>query len=236
MARKQLKIRSGYQPDLEWARVRLEDVIGEVNGPKVQIRHPGSKGWIRRILPPSEMEVELRRLIEAWDSAGRNLDALFTKEPALREKTKSGKTELFVDRKGNPYLDWEPETSVQESPERLALYYFVLLITNPLVSQFRGPCQRCGTYFLEKALRQRKYCGKKCGTSVTAVDAVRKFRERQQRKKIKLAQKWIAKWNPKTARQGCKEWVSSHTDLSKHWLTQAERRGKLEFPTITRPK
>ena len=226
------KIRSdriGYEPDLAWAQDMLEEVVRVLNGPKITISRRDQKPKVRRV-PHSEMEVELRRLVATWVGAERNLNAVFQAEPALEDAIKYGKTTLYAASDGRAYLDWEPLIDPAETPQLRALYYFVLLITNPLLHRFCGPCPRCKRFYLNHTRRSRKFCSSTCGAAITAAEAVKRFRERQAESKTQAAQMAIVKWRLREPRKPCKLWVAEKTGLTLNWLTIAERKGALRFP------
>lgn len=222
----------GYAPDDAWARIQLKEVIDALNGPKIKASKSGKREKVFRSvrLPFSEMELELRRLVTAWDNSKRNLRVLFKADPDLEEQTKYGQTILYTTPSGGSYLEWTPVAGREaESPQQEALYYFMHLITNPLWSELGGPCARCGKYFLKKTERPRMYCSRKCGAAITATDAVRMFRQREHVRKLERARKSIERWCTRNRRMTCKDWVAADTHLTRHWLTRAENNGALKF-------
>jgi hypothetical protein len=231
MSRKRQKRSSGlgYEPDLAWARVKLEEVVDALNGPKIKISTHGGEERAHR-LPFSEMELELRRLVGAWNDSKRNLNALFKLEPTLERQIKHGQTTLYATPSGSAYLDWEPVAGKPESPKQTALYYFVHLITNPLLHMLCGSCPRCERYYLNETRRLRKFCSTKCGAAITAAEAVRRCRQRKFENDVERAQKSIKDWCRKKRRMPCKEWVAAQIHLTLNWLTRAENKGVLRFP------
>lgn len=221
----------GYEPDLAWAQVKLREVVEVLNGPTIRIQRAGknTKSRLHR-LRATATEVELRRLVELWASVRRNTAALQRKDPALLDKIGRGRTTLYIDsRSGKAYLDWEPDIHTEDGDRSVALHYFAHLITNPQSAALRGPCPRCGRYFIHTTLRKRQYCSKKCGAAVTAKGALRSFRQRDFEKKRARAVAAIGEWQTVKRGGDCKRWVAARTTLSLNWLTRAEKKGLLAF-------
>jgi hypothetical protein len=235
--------------DFTWAVLRMHDVADSTALTEIRIgRSDGSGPQETLLLPLSEMQSELRRLIEMWHESGPNLGKLFRKYPELEEKTRWGKTRLRVMPDGAGYLDWEPVTPDNHlvtdkadfaSDSYRALGFFMMLITNPLSHLLAGPCATsgCGRYFDKESKRARKYCSPECGSAATAAAAVNKGRREKNSRKVRIAQRSIAKWKRGSRKADWKRSVVRDTSgqndkLTMNWLTRAVRRGDIADPQL----
>jgi len=210
----------------------MEDLVFALNRIPTRIApasRPRDSRTIR--LELSDPQLALRSLVERWVKSGPNLRKLFAQEPELERRTRRWEMLLYATNTGRGYLDSTPVPSqISLSPEERALKDFMALITNPQWSLLCGPCRRCGNYYLKKTKRQDVYCSRICSSGETAVSATRKWREREQAKKIGIAQKATAEWSEKKRRLGWKEWVSNETGYSVRWISRAVNNETLQSP------
>lgn len=180
----------------------------------------------------SEQQRELRLLVERWMKSGPNLRKLFARYPELVDRTKCWEMYFYATPTGQGYLDWNPayaEASLT-LPADYALRDFMTLITNPQWNSLGGPCCRCRNFFLKKTKRKGVYCSRSCSSGGTAASATRKWREREQAKKVNVAQEYITEWGSAKRRLGWKQWVANETGFTIRWLTRAINRGALPAP------
>jgi hypothetical protein len=155
----------------------MQFVVTCLNAPVIKTsRSPGDNArWKRLRLPESEIQNELRRLVEAWKRSGPNVRKLFEQEPELAAFSKRGQITFYPTDTARGYLEWSPSDVIQgvSSPKDVARDRFMTLITNPSWEALGGPCLCCKDYFLRMVDRPRVYCSARCGARVSAVVAVR---------------------------------------------------------------
>ena len=232
MTRRRASESLGYEPDPKLARIQMQDLVVALNRTTTRVApasRPKNSRTIR--LELSHPQMELRSLVERWKKSGPNLRRLFAQEPELEHRTMHWEMLFYATDTGRGYLDSSPVRShISLSPEDRALKDFMALITNPQWDSLGGPCRRCGNYYLKKTKRQNVYCSRVCSSGETAVSATRKWREREQAKKIDIAQKATAEWSEKKRRLGWKEWVSNETGYSVRWISRAVNNETLQSP------
>jgi len=224
----------GYEPDPILAKQQMVDLVQTLNRIRItthEEKRPNEPSQVR--LGPSDMQIELDRLIKLWMNSGPNLRKMFRKYPELAQRARTGRTVFYPLPSGRGYLEWVPIVNERAapSPEDQALEYFMALITNSQWEMLGGPCQRCKDYFLKKTRRQRVYCSRTCGSRVTAGQAVNRHRQQQRAKKIVIAQRAIGKYSEHKRREAWKEWVSNQTGCTKRWITRAVNKGELRRPS-----
>jgi len=74
---------------------------------------------------------------------------------------------------------------------------FLRFILNPDHKQLAGPCLRkaCGRYFLRKTAHPKVYCSSRCASLNSAIDSMKRKREKIQEGLIGEAQKAVAQWS-----------------------------------------
>lgn len=223
----------GYEPDPILAKEQMVELIEAINRTRIITREVKSPADYREVrLRPSDMQIELSRLVAEWMKSGPNLRKMFRKHPKLAQQARKGSTIFYTLPYGRGYLEWAPITNETGalSPQDQAFEYFMTLITNPQWEMLGGPCRRCKDFFLKKTKRRRVYCTRKCGSGITAVQAVDRYRQREHAKRIERAQDAIEQWSKAKRRLGWKDWVSNRTDLTKKWITRAVNKGDLQHP------
>jgi hypothetical protein len=230
----------GHDPDPVSAALQMQELLRALNNTRTKTFHSGKPDIIfAGRLPLSDMQVELRSLVEKWKASGPNLQVMFAEDPELRRRTRHGTTLLYPGTDGKGYLEWSavtPDAHLLSTkadfrpPQDKALRYFMNLITNPDWVLLGGPCGRCGDYFLKKTNRKRVYCSKKCGSTATAVPFIQRKRQQEKADKIRLAQTSIGKWQEAKRRMEWKRWVTIETRLTARWLTRAVNEGFIQPP------
>ena len=233
MPRSTLSRPFGYEPDPILAKQQMVELVHALNRTRIathEVTRPDEERLVR--LRPSEMQIELYRLITLWKKSGPNLRKMFRKNPELAERAGAGSTVFYTLPYGRGYLDWFPIANERaaSSPQDQALRYFMTLITNPQWEMLGGPCRRCKDFFLKKTRRRRIYCSRKCGSRITAVQAVKRHRQQEHAKKIQRARNAKEEWGKRRRRLSWKEWVSNATGYSVKWITRAVTSGELRQP------
>ena len=213
----------------------MQDLVFALNRTPTRIAPSSRPKESRTIrLELSRTQMELRSLVERWMKSGPNLRKLFAQDPELERRTRHWEMLFYATNTGRGYLDSTPvPNQINLSPEDRALKDFMTLITNSQWDSLGGPCRRCGNYYLKNTKRQNVYCSRLCSSGETAVSATRKWREREQAKKIDIAQECMFEWPKKKRRLGWKEWVSNETGYSIRWISRAVNNGTLQTPAST---
>ena len=184
------------------------------------------------------MNKELRSLVQAWFDSGPNVAKLFKENPVLARITLIGRAAITPTRGGRAQLVYVdgPNTCLSPGdPLDIALGLFFLFLLNPFNEKLGGPCKLCGKYYVKKTKRQKVYCSKRCGLMQTSKSAVMKRRQAEHRDKLATAKLLSEKWSKTKTRKSWKEWVSDHTQISRHWLTRAVNSGELYEPVKASP-
>jgi hypothetical protein len=233
MARRKNIESFGYEPNPGLARAQIKSLVSGLNSTRITsalAARPNQERPIR--LPISKKQRELRRLVEAWQVSGPNLQKLFSRYPELERRTKFGETIFLATKSGRGYLEWAPNPvgEMRSSARREVLQDFMTLIANPRWELLGGPCARCGDYFVKHTKRQKVYCSRNCSSAGTAVPAMKRMRQVEQSRKTRSAQQCIVEWGKAKRRLGWKEWVSIETGFTIRWITRAVNRGDLRPP------
>jgi hypothetical protein len=233
MARRKNIESFGYEPNPSLARAQIKSLLPGLNRTRITTALAAQPNLERPIrLPLSKKQRELRRLVEAWQASGPNLQKLFTQYPELERRTKFGETIFLATKSGRGYLEWAPSPvgANRSSARRVVLEDFMTLIANPRWELLGGPCARCGDYFVKHTKRQKVYCSRNCGSAATAVPAMKRKRQEEQARRIRSAQESIAEFSKSKRRLGWKEWVSNETGFTIRWITRAVNRGAIRPP------
>ncbi len=223
----------GYEPNSSLARAQIKNLVFALNPTRITTSRAAQPSLDRTILlPVLKKQKALRRLVEAWQASGPNLQKLFTRYPELERRTKYGETIFLATKSGHGHLEWAPNPvgANRSSAQRGVLEDFMMLIANPRWELLGGPCAGCRDYFLKHTKRQTVYCSRTCSSAVTAVPAMKRKRQEEQARKIQLAQEYIGEWYKTKRRLGWKEWVSNETGFTIRWITRAANRGALRPP------
>jgi hypothetical protein len=165
--------------------------------------------------------------------SGPNLTKLLDAEPKLNREAQKFQPH-FIPTKGRTarlaYLT-PPEYLPRVKPIDVALGLFLPFLLNPYNERLAGPCKRCGSYFVNETERKKNvYCSVKCGHRFTSLLANKERRNREHKKQLRCAERWIVKWQTVKTRVPWKEWVSNRAMIKKHWLTRAVKYGELSEP------
>jgi hypothetical protein len=182
---------------------------------------------------PARLCSELRRLVKAWLESGPDLKKMLEADKVLSRNVRHGRTLLVATGGGRGHLLWlpNPPCSSPASWDYQALAMFMDLIVHPYWEKLGGPCARCGDYYIKKTRRQKVYCSQRCGSATTAIPATRRKRAEEHAEKLRRAQVASAEWITTRTKDGWKDWTSSHTGITMHWLTRAVSNGELRPPT-----
>jgi hypothetical protein len=180
---------------------------------------------------------ELRRLVKAWSLSGPDVSKLIDAAPGLN-KACSDFRSFFLPAKGRTgklgYLN-PPEFSSEAKPREVALGLFIPFLLNPYNEQLAGPCKGCDRFFVKRTQRRISvYCSKKCGHRFTSKSANKRRRDQGNEKQLQRAKSAIVEWSKLKGTIPWKKWVSKRTGIKKHWLTCAERDGRIRQPVEKR--
>jgi hypothetical protein len=189
--------------------------------------------YVLNAVEPAELYSELRRLVKAWRDSGPNLAKLLDADKALADRTRHGRTLLVPTTSGNGHLLWLPARPGFDPLgwKDHALAHFLDLVVNPQWHRLGGPCARCARYYIKKTKRQKAYCSRRCGSALTATEAVRKTRKAAHEDKLQRAQAALNSWATTRTRLPWKSWASCKTKITPKWLTRAVNKRQLTIPS-----
>jgi len=181
---------------------------------------------------PMELRLGLRELVDSWQKSGPNLAKMLKNDKALAARVGHGETTLVPTNTGKGHLVWLPSPRDRDlsSWRDQALTLFMILIVNPQWHRLGGPCPRCDKYYVKKTSRQKTYCSRRCGATLTAIAATRKKRQEKRLEELSRTQAAANQWATVQTRQPWKEWVSTRTNITVKWLTRAVNKGDLRAP------
>ena len=212
--------------------------------------------WLNKDDPGILNRAELRRLVEAWNSSGRNLvtmERLPELIPYLNPYHGLNALEGWVDfdddgsglrmfvfsrspliaavRDGLPWPSGE-QWAIDEARRT-----FIDLLLNPERQKLsEKPCARCGRYYVKKTARQKVYCSRKCGKDGTAAFATKQRLKAEHQRKLHVAAEAAKEWTSAHTKEDWRHWVSRRAEgrlagLTPRFLTRAVNKGELTKPT-----
>jgi hypothetical protein len=191
--------------------------------------------------------LEMRRLVEAWEDAGRNVETMLN---ASTELSKELRPYIF----GNGAPSWRAmpilagsgltAMPLPEAPQKAMTkdeflkdeprLMFLHLLLNPLRDELcNRPCARCGKYFIKRRSNQKSYCGRKCGTRASAKSSTRKRLDTERERKLFAACRLISQWDAlsRYPKLSWKQWVQKRNpEITAKWLTRAVNHYGLKEP------
>lgn len=181
----------------------------------------------------SDFSRSLRTLVGKWKASGPNIEKLKQQDPVLWERIELVTVSIKPTASGQVLI--EPvgiprENQGLSNDEGLLFGFFLMLLMNPLWKKLGGPCARCQKYFVKRSQRQKVYCSKRCGPLETSIAINRKRRKSEHQDKLSKVTRWIAQWENSRSKRDWKDWVSSKSGISRHFLTRAVGKGEIREP------
>jgi hypothetical protein len=228
-----------------YARLQLQSVLDGLNResenrPKVL----GNSRWEWQQVDVKERQMELRRLVTRWERADRNLEKLFKQSPGLKRTCMSGTMMLIPSRDGAAQLAWSPDLRGWQSTTQKteARKLFIGLLVNPLCLSLGGPCARCNKFFEKSNPRHKTYCGRKCGSGMTAVGSTQARRAKEKNTMLEAAKRASIEWSGNRNRMAWEEFVLKKVNeclrnecprdpVTVKWVTRAVNNGELIRPS-----
>ena len=192
----------------------------------------------------------MRRLVAAWDDAGRDAAKTVQAVPELRpylygesslplwgatfETNGSGlRARLVPDDTRLP----RPVTR-NDTRMRIACVRFVHFLLSESRERLGGPCEwkRCGKYFLQPKGKRRNYCSPICSRLDSATKHTTARRKGAREEKLRVAAELAKKWSTARTKDDWKEWVSKQpagvkAEITPKFLTRAVNHYGLVEPT-----
>lgn len=188
-----------------------------------------------RLLDYRPVQGELHRLVRMWFQSGRDIKKLLDLNSALKNQVMNIRMGIV------PMTDREPKLALLDvgnmdprDPLCTATGLFVLFLLNPNRGRLGGPCAKCQRFYVKTTQRQTVYCSASCGHKSTARNADQLRRTQEQERRVKVSILSIAKFSIRPRRSDWKDWVAKDAQLTKHWLTRAERKGAISAPKDSR--
>lgn len=195
----------------------------------------------------------MRRLVAAWDDAGRDVGKAVQAVPELRPYL-YGKSSLplwgatFVTNGSGLRVRLVPDDSRMpprvtrnDTRTRIACVRFVQFLLSESRERLAGPCKRkhCDKYFLLKRKQRTAYCSRTCCRLDSAANHTSKRRKAEHEKKLGVAAELAGKWITARTKDDWKQWVSKQPagvreEITPKFLTRAVNNGDLVPPTKRR--
>jgi len=201
--------------------------LGDLDTPKAKLQ--GIRDQVNRV-KDTERGRELVELLNAWMSAP-SLDALRRDNRGLMQELED--THRSVADYSNKHVvhrSYREHPRDIGDPHSFAIWVFGNLIDNPLNEKFKGPCARCGNYFIKRRASQNVYCSRRCGNQATAVARNRERIEEERNDKLLRARAALREWRSATTREDWKHWVAKRSGVDQRFLTRAANLGDLVPP------
>lgn len=216
--------------------------------------------WIENILrnlnhkDPIGRE-EIRRLVAAWDGAGRDIGETLKDLPELGPYLldsagwPSWRLVLVPTGSGFQYWPVEPEVKVRPLTERnekrdQACLMFLHFLFTEQRDSLAGPCKRekCAKYWIRKRTKSgnyRKrtlYCSRRCQQNDAAAKNTKDRRNDAHNEKLRVAADLAEKWTTARTKDDWKQWVSKQpagvkAEITPKFLTRAVNDYGLVEPT-----
>ena len=182
----------------------------------------------------------MRRLVAAWDDAGRDawktLRALPELRPYLYDESGrpswgaafstngSGlRVRLVPDDTSMPRPLTQNDTSM-----RIACVRFVQFLLTGARERLAGPCKYCDKYFSLKSKRRTAYCSRPCCQRDAASRYTTKRLRREHADKLQRAEKAARRWRTARTKDDWRASVSKQEpDITPKFLTRAVTNGEL---------
>jgi len=210
--------------------------------PRTAILIENHRLWMKAIVIALNSEsplrrAEIRRLVEAWQASGRNVEKMLRAVPEL-------KTYLWPATGWPPWHVWPfidgsglgvtvmpegsnvPGTRDERIRDEARLMFLQLLLNPERDRLSERPCARCDNYFQKKYEHKRVYCSRKCGKDGTAAFATTQRLQKQRGQKLRVAVELASKWTTARTKDDWKQWVSKQPagvkeEITPKFLTRA---------------
>lgn len=197
---------------------------------------------------PVEREA-MRRLVSAWDDAGRDAGKTVQAVPELRPYLYGESLPLwgavFQTNGTGLRVRLVPDDTRMPRPVtrndtrmRIACVRFVQFLLSESRESLAGPCKwkRCDKYFLLKGNRRTTYCSRPCCQLASAARHTIELRKDTREKKLRVAAELTEKWRTARTKDDWKHWVSKQpagvqAEITPKFLTRAVNRYGLLAPT-----
>ena len=194
----------------------------------------------------------MRRLVAAWDAAGRDARRTVQTVPELRpylygdessqplwgatfETNGSGlQVRLVPDDTRMP-----PRVTQNDTRMRIACVRFVQFLLAEHRERLAGPCKwkHCGKYFLLKGNRRTLYCSRLCCQHDAASRCNKTRWLREHADKLQRAKNAAGRWLTARTKDDWKAFVSKYEpDITPKFLTRAVNNNELQPPTKERKR
>ena len=193
----------------------------------------------------------MRRLVAAWDDAGRDaaktVQALPDLRPYLYGQSSQPLWGATFLTDGSGLRVWRlvpddtrlpPRVTRDDTRKQIACVKFVQFLLSESRESLAGPCKRklCDKYFLLKGKKRTAYCSRACCRLDSAASYTSKRRKAEHEKKLGVAAELAGKWITARTKDDWKQWVSNqeagvNAEITPKFLTGAVNRYGLVAPT-----
>lgn len=188
---------------------------------------------------PSPVRDELRALFSRYRESGPNLQRMMAADEKL-ERTLRDMWEVrcVFTPSGFADLDLLPRAiryPGEYDTRYKAIQIFGRLILNREWAKLDGPCSRCEKYFVRQRrsfrTKENVYCSRECSGAATATASMKAKHDAEYAAKLMDAKDAARRWNP-GGKVSLRDFVHEETGLTKTWVTQAIKGGKLRESKI----
>lgn len=171
-----------------------------------------------------EMRDAFRALVSRWLEVG-DLKRMLADAPPLYDDLANAWSPYFLaNGKGAVWSATPiPKEAIPRMPGQWAIRHFALLVLNPLCKHLRGPCPRCGDYYVKK--RETKvYCRQSCGNAASATHRAAIVAKAEREALLKVAAELWPEWT---------EWKHPNRSV---WIAEQLNRRRIRFTVILKRK
>jgi hypothetical protein len=177
---------------------------------------------------------ELRKLFAEYRQSGPNLLKMMAAHRDLEEKLRDlWEVRYVFTSSGFANLDLSPRPvplNEYDDPKHRATLIFSKLIINREWAKLSGPCSRCNKYFVRQRrsfrTKENVYCSRECSGAATATASMKAKHDAEYAAKLKDAEDAAPRWKP-SGKVSFRDFIHKETGLTKTWITQAIKAGKL---------
>lgn len=161
---------------------------------------------------------QLRHLMKLWLSVDGNWQRFTAKASKARIPFPSEGKFYIPSTTRHPILIPSPRSGFVHAQE-----VFLQFVLHSQSEMLRGPCARCGKYFLKKTKHQKAYCSRDCLAFATAIRATKRKRQEQHARLLMWAAEATARWQRQKRRQRWKPWTVAYLKRKQKGLVITEK-------------
>lgn len=191
---------------------------------------------------PSPVRDELRALFYRYRESGPNLQRMMAADEKLERTLRDmWQVRCVFTPSGFADLDLLPRAIHYPDDYHAryqAIQIFGRLILNREWAKLDGPCSWCKKYFVRQRrsfrTKENVYCSRACSGAATATASMKAKHEAEYAARVEKALAAAQRWKS-NGKISFRDFIHKETGLTKTWITQAIKGGKLPQPKKPRP-